>query len=248
MRIVQTGKGGTKITMTVTSEMTTKDRIVEEALTLFSTKGFKGTSVKNIADAVGIKDASLYKHFKSKQEILDTIVETMRHRIEGMSLSMDLPTGEDYEKAAKVYGEFGEETLAALSKQFFLFYLKDPFVCRFWRMGTIEQFQNPEVSRVYRKLFLEDSITYQTGVFSKMIDYHLFRAADPQVMAIYFYTPIFFLLSKYNNHPELEEEALLLLDKQVREFYRIYRKDAATSESVATSGNAATSGDSHLSL
>ncbi|MDD6073735.1 MAG: helix-turn-helix domain containing protein [Clostridium sp.] len=31
----------------------------------------KGTSVKNIADAVGIKDATLYNHFKSKQEFFD---------------------------------------------------------------------------------------------------------------------------------------------------------------------------------
>ena len=49
--------------------MTTKERITEEALTLFSTNGYQGTSVKSIADAVGIRDASLYKHFKSKQEI-----------------------------------------------------------------------------------------------------------------------------------------------------------------------------------
>ena len=55
--------------------MTTKEKIIDESLSLFSIKGYKGTSVKNIADAVGIKDASLYKHFKSKQEILDTLVE-----------------------------------------------------------------------------------------------------------------------------------------------------------------------------
>ena len=47
--------------------MTTKEKITEAALTLFAEKGYKGTSVKNIADAVGIKDASLYNHFKSKQ-------------------------------------------------------------------------------------------------------------------------------------------------------------------------------------
>lgn len=43
--------------------MTTKDRITEEALTLFAEKGYKGTSVKNIADAVGIKDA-VYAYFR----------------------------------------------------------------------------------------------------------------------------------------------------------------------------------------
>ena len=38
--------------------MTTKERITEEALTLFSEKGYKGTSVKDIADAVGISQSA----------------------------------------------------------------------------------------------------------------------------------------------------------------------------------------------
>ena len=46
--------------------MKTRERIIEEALNLFSRKGYQGTSVKNIAEAVGIRDSSLYKHFRSK--------------------------------------------------------------------------------------------------------------------------------------------------------------------------------------
>ncbi|MDD2979948.1 MAG: TetR/AcrR family transcriptional regulator [Hespellia sp.] len=204
--------------------MTTGERIVEEALTLFSVNGFKGTSVKNIADAVGIRDASLYKHFKSKQEILDTIVDTMKQHIERMSDALGLPADNDMKASAAVYATFDEETLVAFSKKIFLFYLRDSFVSRFWRMGTIEQFQNPEVYEVFRKLFLEDSITYQTALFAQMSREHIFVDADPQVMAVYFYSPIFFLLSKYAASPEKDEEALQILDKQVREFYRIYKR------------------------
>ena len=71
--------------------MRTKERIVDEALTLFSTLGYKGTTVKNIADAVGIRDSSIYKHFKSKKEIIDAIVEQMRMRMEQMSIDIGLP-------------------------------------------------------------------------------------------------------------------------------------------------------------
>ena len=39
-------------------QLPTRQRIVEESLTLFSRKGFKGTSVKDIADAVHIKDST----------------------------------------------------------------------------------------------------------------------------------------------------------------------------------------------
>lgn len=204
--------------------MTTKERIVDEALTLFSTKGYKGTSVKNIADAVGIKDASLYKHFGSKQEILDTIVATMRQRIGEMSDAFGLPADSDLQQLAAVYAQFDEAMLVEFSNKIFLFYLKDAFISRFWRMGTIEQFQNRQVYEVFSKLFFEDSITYQTQLFAEMSKQNIFIKADPQVMAISFYTPIFFLLSKYANEVDKEEEALKILDQQVREFCRIYRK------------------------
>jgi len=204
--------------------MTTKERIVEEALSLFSVKGYKGTSVKNIAEAVGIKDSSLYKHFKSKQEILDTIVETMRQHISEMSDSFGLPTDGNLGKAAEIYASYDEETMVNFSNKIFSFYLKDSFVSRFWRMGTIEQFQNSEVYALFRKLFLEDSITYQTALFAEMSRKKIFIDADPQVMAMSFYAPIFFLLNKYANDMENESIAIEVLNRQVREFYRIYRR------------------------
>ena len=51
--------------------MSTKDKILEEALTLFAEKGYDGTGVDQIAEAVGIKAPSLYKHFKGKEDILN---------------------------------------------------------------------------------------------------------------------------------------------------------------------------------
>jgi AcrR family transcriptional regulator len=47
----------------------TRARIEEEALRLFASKGVDGTSVKDIGRAVGVTDAALYRHFKSKDEI-----------------------------------------------------------------------------------------------------------------------------------------------------------------------------------
>lgn len=203
--------------------MTTKEKIIDESLTLFSKKGFKGTSVKDIADAVGIKDSSLYKHFASKQQILNSIIDLMQTRINSMSNTFGLPIGDDLHEAAKVYATFSEANLIKLSKEIFLFYLKDSIVSRFWRMGTIEQYQNPEVYSIFSKFFLEDSITYQTELFTQMIKEKIFINRNPQVMAIYFYTPIFFLLSKYTNLPDKEDEAISLLENQVREFCTIYK-------------------------
>ena len=203
--------------------MTTKERIVQEALNLFSIKGFKGTSVKNIADEVGIKDSSLYKHFGSKQEIFDTIVLEMKQRMSRLAERMKLPEEEYYVKSAQAYGALSLEDLLALSRNIFLFYLKDDFMSRFWRMANMEQYQNSEVYEIFRQIFMEDSIMYQAELFGEMMNQGIFVKADPVAAAMNFYTPIFFLLSKYNGREEEEEEALKILDNQVREFYRIYR-------------------------
>ena len=203
--------------------MKTKERIINEALTLFSTKGYKGTSVKNIADAVGIKDSSLYKHFKSKKDIFDTIVKEMQNRMSELTFYVGLPSGQDCEIEAKAYGKLTADGLCALSRQIFLFYLKDNFVSRFWKMAVMEQYHSPEIYAVFHRIFMEESITYQTNLFREMTRQGYFHSIDPQVMAINFYSPIFFLLSRYMGEPEHEDSALILLDKQVAEFYRIYR-------------------------
>lgn len=204
--------------------MTTKERITEEALTLFAEKGYQGTSVKNIADAVGIKDSSLYKHFKSKKEIFDTIVQEMSVRMERMSRENGLPDENDMDEAAKLYGSISENGLLMLSERIFLFYLRDEFAARFRRMLVIEQYRDKEVYEVYRGLFMDAAISYQTELFSEMIKRGVFEGKDPEAMAVNFYAPIFFLLNKYDQEPSREKEALRALRKQVLEFSRLYKK------------------------
>lgn len=207
--------------------MTTKEKIIDEALTLFGQKGYQGTSVKNIADAVGIKDSSLYKHYHSKKEIFDTIVEEMSRRMESMSERFGLPDDDNFAVAAAGYGNLTAEGLISLSRQVFLFYLKDEFAARFRRMLAIEQYRDREIYSVYRKIFLEASIVYQTHLFGEMINQGAFIQADPEVVALNFYAPMFFLLNKYDQEQGEEklEDALQVLDKHVREFARIYRKE-----------------------
>lgn len=53
----------------------TKERIFEAAVHLFSTKGYSGTSMRDLAKAVGIKESSLYNHYAGKDAILESVLE-----------------------------------------------------------------------------------------------------------------------------------------------------------------------------
>lgn len=203
--------------------MTTKERITEEALQLFAEKGYKGTSVKNIADAVGIKDASLYNHFKSKQEIFDSIVELIFSHISELSQEIGLPQ-EAGEMEIVFYEKLDLKDLKEISRKAFLFYLTDSYVSKFWRIAQMEQYTNPEIYARFRKLFFDDAIAYQEKLFNEMGKRGIFNCSDARAAAINFYAPIFLLLSMYQEQTNRVEEALALLDKQIEEFFRIYRK------------------------
>ncbi|MCP4162405.1 MAG: TetR/AcrR family transcriptional regulator [Deltaproteobacteria bacterium] len=64
----------------------TRDRIFKEAVCLFAAKGFHGTSMRDLAKQTGIKESSIYNHFKGKESILDAILE---YQLEGFSRVTD---------------------------------------------------------------------------------------------------------------------------------------------------------------
>ena len=76
-----------------TREKNTKERILEEALKLFSQSGYMGTSMNDIAAELGVTKAALYKHYKSKQEILESIVERMNQMDAERAKKYEMPEG-----------------------------------------------------------------------------------------------------------------------------------------------------------
>lgn len=58
-----------------------KEEILDAAEKLFATKGFDNTSTGDILDAVGIARGTLYYHFKSKEDILDGVIQRMTDQL-----------------------------------------------------------------------------------------------------------------------------------------------------------------------
>ncbi len=53
-----------------------RKQIIETAMKLFSKKGFKGTTTKDIAQKVSMNEAILYRHFKTKENLYQAIINT----------------------------------------------------------------------------------------------------------------------------------------------------------------------------
>lgn len=53
-------------------------QIIDESIKLIHTKGIQGLTIKNISKAIKLSEAAIYRHFKSKDEIISTILDDFR--------------------------------------------------------------------------------------------------------------------------------------------------------------------------
>ena len=69
--------------------------IVEAAVALFSQKGFRGTTTKEIAEAAGCSEATIFKHFATKNELYSAILETKSRIDETLAKAAHAATRKD---------------------------------------------------------------------------------------------------------------------------------------------------------
>lgn len=203
--------------------MDTKKKILDVALTLFSEKGYGNVYVGHIAEGVGIKAPSLYKHYKSKQDIFEAILKEMRNRYDREAAYLNI-TGSDFKLDANIFARISEDELVKMGMGLFSFFLHDEYECKFRKMLTIEQFSNRELAEMFSNQYINEPLKYQTGLFQMILMQGQMKEADEQIMALQFYSPIYMLLTLCDREPQREEEALSLLEKHIRQFNRIYRE------------------------
>ena len=57
----------------------TRQAILDAALELFADKGYFGTSLRDVATAVGVRESALYNYFKSKEALFDALILAHEH-------------------------------------------------------------------------------------------------------------------------------------------------------------------------
>lgn len=202
--------------------MTTKQRILDEALTLFAEKGYGNVYVGQIAEAVGIKAPSLYKHYKSKQDIFNAILDEMKSRYDKQADALNM-NGSDVNADANIFSSVSEDELVKMGIGLFSYFLHDEYVCRFRKMLTLEQFRDSELSLLYTKQYVDNPLSYQSAMFAMLTVGGVLAKEDTDVMALHFYAPIYMLLTLCDRQPEREAEALKILERHIRQFSKIYQ-------------------------
>ena len=196
----------------------TKQEILEAALDLFSVQGFEATSISQIASAVGIRKASLYSHFESKQAILDALVQDVLMQYGEHSIFAKT----DWEKAAEGIPATPDAAVQMIQGQL-RYILHDSHISRARKMLVIEQFQNPALAQLQTKQNYADVMQYFTGLMKQLIRQGVLAGDDPQIMAAQFCLPVSAWINLCDREPEREQEVMELVEKHIRQFFRLYQ-------------------------
>ena len=196
----------------------TRQEILEASLELFSFQGFEATSVSQIADAVGIRKASLYSHFESKQAILDALVEEVLEQYAARSLfahpRWDSLPGTPDEAVRMIAGQLR-------------YILHDPTVSRARKLLVIEQFRNAELAQMQTRQNYADVLAYFTELVKRLGARGVLREDNPELMAAQLCLPITVWINLCDREPEREEEIMELVERHIRQFFRLYAPEQA---------------------
>lgn len=203
----------------------TKERILETALTLFAQSGYLGTSMHDIAKELGITKGALYKHYASKQEILDSIVERMNKMDYERAEAYEMPETEP-DGFAAAYLHTPIAKIRTYSMAQFAHWTKEPFSSNFRKMLTLEQYRDPKLAQLYHDYLATGPTKYMAAIFRKLTD------SDDAAMqlALEFYGSMFLLYSVYDGANEKESVAPMLcahIDRFIAKIESDYKKPYA---------------------
>ena len=192
--------------------MSTKERILDAALTLFAANGYNGTSVEQIAKAVGIKAPSLYKHYKGKEDILNALIDSAEARYEEM-----FGSERNIGKIPESRDEFIKVTMGRIS-----FTMRDPIIKKTRMFLVQEQFRDERTSEVTTRHQLDGIQGMFARILKGMMDKGLVKEDDPALLSVELTAPAVLQIARADRQPQCEKAALESIEKHLRHFCDVY--------------------------
>ena len=177
-----------KVNIDILEEKTTKEKIFEAAIDLFAKKGFDATAMREIAEEVGIKKASLYSHYKSKNEIMDNIFKYFKEEL----MKMRPPEAKNLEKMDNISPEIFRQR-ANLTLGIF----KNPKMEKIFRIISGEQFRDKRAKIIILECLIHEPYSFSRTVLEIMVKKGMINKINPDIKAMEFQYTIFTLFMEY---------------------------------------------------
>lgn len=195
----------------------TRREILSAALGLFADQGFHGTSMRQIARKVGVRESALYHHFQNKQELFTAMIndlgpataEQIAHQLDIDVLLRDGP----------------QQYLRALVHRV-LEWWATPEQQQFARLLITEGFRGKSPRVVQPEQVVGQVLGMFLELFGELLRRELIRPVDPEILVHEWMGPILIIRLRFfltTDKPDLKR-AKALADKHVAFFCQAVRR------------------------
>ena len=193
----------------------TKKRILDEALRQFSQKGYDGTNIRELTASLGLVKSSMYKHYKSKEEIWNSLLDRMiAYYNERFGSAENLPPVPDT-----------LDELVAKTMRMVEITVHDERIVMTRKLLSIEQYRDERARQLATKHFLTGLTEMFTYIFDGMMNKGLLRRDDPQMLAFAYTAPISALIHLCDREPEKTADAISQIKAFSEHFVRVYGQE-----------------------
>ncbi len=191
----------------------TKEKILAAALDLFSQKGYEGTNIRELAASLGLVKSGIYKHYESKEEIWNALLDKMiAYYGERFGSAEHLPPVPD-----------SLEGLLDMTMRMVDITVHDEMIIKTRKLLSIEQFRDDRARMLATKHFLTGLEDMFTPVFAGMMEKGLLRKDDPAMLAFAYTAPISALIHLCDREPEKTGKAMKQIEAFSRHFIETYK-------------------------
>lgn len=148
--------------------------ILDASAELFAQRGFSGVSVREIASLAGIRESSIYNHFSSKAEILESLYQEFIREVPGTrpsdeALDAMLAIMEPEEVFKAILFHVGQNVKGTLSNIAMII--------------NLEKFKDAHAAELYYRYVVREPATYYERLIEKMIARGMVRPVDARLIA-----------------------------------------------------------------
>ncbi len=202
----------------------TRERILMTALRLFARDGYEAVSVSAIAGELGMTKGALYKHYKNKRDIFNSIVERMYQIDAERAEKYEVPK-EKYEIQPESYKNQSVEKIMDFTIAQFFFWTEDDFASDFRKMLILEQYRNTEMAELYSQCIVAGPVSYMEDLFRDLTKQGVLRKENPRQLAVEFYAPLFLLINMFDKNGE-KADYVEILRNHTKHFMQNYGADS----------------------
>ena len=190
----------------------TKERILMEALEMFSQKGYEGTNIRELSASLGLVKSGIYKHYESKEAIWNALLDRMiAYYGEHFGSAERLPPAPD-----------SLEDFVSMTMRMVNLTIHDEQIVKTRKVLTLEQYRDDRARDLATKHFLTGLTEIFTHIFAGMMDKGLVKRDDPAMLAFAYIAPISALIHLCDRQPEKTEDAVRKIEAFSRHFIATY--------------------------